>query len=138
MSAVIACMHLKHNSCRMWLTPHPSVICEELLGHGRQSLTGRLATHSSNTAWLRYRYGIARSSPVRNSVATYLEGRGSVEKSYVDTRPVGRAAFRASTPQPAGLRPSARNEIHTQIVAPPGGGVREGSFPPMGGRPKIM
>ena len=28
-----ACMHLKHSSCRMprWQTPHPSVICVELL-----------------------------------------------------------------------------------------------------------
>jgi len=39
--------HLKHNS---WLTtPHPSVICVELLGHSRQPMTGRLATRPNNT-----------------------------------------------------------------------------------------
>ena len=40
-----------HNSCRMsrWTTPHPSVICVELLWGSRQPLTGRLATHPSNT-----------------------------------------------------------------------------------------
>ena len=52
MSAVIACMHLKHNSCDMWLTTHahPSVICVEVLGHSCQPITGRLATLPSNTA----------------------------------------------------------------------------------------
>jgi len=39
--------HLKHNS---WLTtPHPSVICVELLGHSLQPMTGRLATRPNNT-----------------------------------------------------------------------------------------
>ena len=37
---------LKHNS---WPTPHPSVICVELLGGIRQPMTGRFATHPSNT-----------------------------------------------------------------------------------------
>jgi len=50
LSAVIACMHVKHNSCHMWPTPRPSVVCAELLGHSRQPITGRLATHPSNTA----------------------------------------------------------------------------------------
>ena len=49
-TAVIACMHLKHNSCHVWPTPHQSVICVELLGHSRQPMTGRLAAHPSNTA----------------------------------------------------------------------------------------
>jgi len=34
--------HLKYNS---WPTPHPSVICMELLGQSRQAVTDRLATH---------------------------------------------------------------------------------------------
>ena len=34
---------LKHNNCYMWPTPHPSVI-------SRQPVTGRRATHPSNTA----------------------------------------------------------------------------------------
>ena len=46
------CMHLKHNSCHTsrwpWPTPHPSVICVELLGSSRQPMTGRLATHPDN------------------------------------------------------------------------------------------
>jgi len=50
-SAVIACMRLKHNSCHMsrWPTPQPSVVYYyvELLGHSRQPMTGRLATHPS-------------------------------------------------------------------------------------------
>ena len=36
--------HLKYNS---W--PAPSVVCMELLGQSRQPVTGRLATHPSNT-----------------------------------------------------------------------------------------
>jgi len=40
-------MHLKHNS---WPTPHPSVICVELLGGSRQPMTGRLAARPSNRA----------------------------------------------------------------------------------------
>ena len=47
MSAVIACVYLKHNS---WPTPHPSVICVELLEGSRQPMTRRLATHPNNTA----------------------------------------------------------------------------------------
>jgi len=43
----------KRNSCHVfrWLcpTPHPSVVCVELLGSSRQPMTGRLATHPSNT-----------------------------------------------------------------------------------------
>jgi len=46
LSAVIACMHLKHSS---WPTPHPLVICVELLGVSRQPVTGQLATHPRNT-----------------------------------------------------------------------------------------
>ena len=30
-------------------TPHPSVVCVELLGNSRQPMTGRLATHPINT-----------------------------------------------------------------------------------------
>ena len=44
MSAVIACMHLKHNGSHMWPTSQTSVVCVELLGHSRQPITGRLAT----------------------------------------------------------------------------------------------
>jgi len=50
-SAVIACMHLKHNSCRMWPTPHPSLLSVWMLpGQSRQPITGLLATQPSNTA----------------------------------------------------------------------------------------
>ena len=43
--------YLKHNSCRMsrWPTPCPSVICAELLVSSRRPVTGRRATHTSNT-----------------------------------------------------------------------------------------
>jgi len=54
LSCYDACMHLKHNS---WPTPHPSVICVELLGGSRQPVTGRLATHPSNTPVKIYRVG---------------------------------------------------------------------------------
>ena len=50
MSAVIACMHLKHSSCP---TPHPSVICVELLRGSRQPITDRLAQHTLATQRLR-------------------------------------------------------------------------------------
>ena len=46
-----ACMHLKHNSCRMPRQPTPCpfvVIYVELRAHSRQPMTGRLA--SCNTA----------------------------------------------------------------------------------------
>ena len=43
-------MHVKHNSCHMWPTPRPSIVCAELQGDSRQPITGRLATHPSNTA----------------------------------------------------------------------------------------
>jgi len=40
----------------LWTTPHPSVICVELLGgSSRQPMTGRLATHPSNTTVKKYR-----------------------------------------------------------------------------------
>ena len=50
MSVVIACVHLKHNSCHTWPVADTKPICVELLGHSRQTVTGRLATHPSNTA----------------------------------------------------------------------------------------
>jgi len=37
------------NTTAGWRHPHPSVICVELLGGSRQPMTGRLATHPSNT-----------------------------------------------------------------------------------------
>ena len=43
--------HLKHNSS---LTPHASAICVGLLGDSRHLMTGRLATHPSNTTVERY------------------------------------------------------------------------------------
>jgi len=53
------CMHLKHNSCHMsrwpWPMPHPSAICVELPCGSRQPMTGRLATHPSNTLVKIYR-----------------------------------------------------------------------------------
>jgi len=49
-SAVIAGMHLKHNSWHTsrLLMPYPSVFCEELPWGSHQPMTGRLATHPSS------------------------------------------------------------------------------------------
>jgi len=43
-------MHLKHSS---WPTPHPSLICVELLRGSRQPITDRLAQHTLATQRLR-------------------------------------------------------------------------------------
>jgi len=58
-SVVIACMRLKHNSCRMWPSPCPSVICVELIEHSSQPITGGLATHPNDTLVKIYRYVIS-------------------------------------------------------------------------------
>ena len=54
MSAVIACKHLKHNSCHMsrwpWPMPRLSVIVVREHPSTSDGLTGRLATHRGKTA----------------------------------------------------------------------------------------
>jgi len=75
MSAVIACMHLKHNSCRMWPIPHSSVICVELLEHCRQPITSRLATHRSNTTRLRERWFLSACAFSCRAPCTWTQTR---------------------------------------------------------------
>ena len=63
------CMHLKHNSCHMsrwpWPMPHPSAICVELPCGSRQPMTGRLATHPSNTGPQTHDYNSVKSEPIK-------------------------------------------------------------------------